>query len=205
MSQTTETGKLTIGKLDAARRQLHTAITLWFCEDDPVAVHTLACAAYEIIHAISLKRNPGRRDLLFDTDYIKDEYRREFNAMLKEAANFFKHADRDGDSIIEFNPRLSEHFMMYSIVGVQLCGERTNTVEAAWMMWNYLHKPHLLTEEGRRSLADSVPIDSINNARALSREEFFRGFCEASHMIAAGKAPPGRPLPHQRRHYSPRG
>jgi hypothetical protein len=67
--------KIIVSKLDAARRQLQTAIQLWFEERDPVAIHALAYAAYEIIHAISKRRNPNRRDLLFDSDLVKDEYR----------------------------------------------------------------------------------------------------------------------------------
>jgi hypothetical protein len=69
-----QTKGLRIGKLDAARRQLETAIILWFTDGDPVAIHTLAFAAYEIIHVVSKKRDPNRRDLLFDPLVIKDEY-----------------------------------------------------------------------------------------------------------------------------------
>jgi hypothetical protein len=67
------TGDLKIGKLDAARRQLKTAIALWFTGGDPVAVHALAFAAYEIIHTISKKRDPKRGELLFDATLIKRE------------------------------------------------------------------------------------------------------------------------------------
>jgi hypothetical protein len=49
--------KITISKFDAARRQLNTAITLWFADGDPVAIHTLAYAAYEIIH---VEKAPAR-------------------------------------------------------------------------------------------------------------------------------------------------
>ena len=38
----------TITNLEAANRQLCTAIRLFFADDDAVAVHTLACAAREI-------------------------------------------------------------------------------------------------------------------------------------------------------------
>ena len=41
-----ELRKLAITKLDAARRQLETAITLWFHDADPVSVHTLVMAAH---------------------------------------------------------------------------------------------------------------------------------------------------------------
>jgi hypothetical protein len=105
-----------IGKLDAARRQLGTAITLWFNDGDPVSVHALAYAAYEVVHAISKKRDPNRRDLIFDSALVKDEYRREFNAVIRKHANFFKHADKDGDSVIEFNPALSELFILFAFL-----------------------------------------------------------------------------------------
>jgi hypothetical protein len=192
--------KLTIGKLDAARRQLHAAIREWFCGGDPVVIHTLACAAYEIIHDISLKRNPNRSDLLFDSDHIKDEYRRDWKDLLRKPANFFKHADRDGDSVIEFNPKQSDGFILFSIRGVSLCGERFNTAESAWMMWLQIQHPRHLTEKGRKLFADNIPIDSLEYTRSMAPAEFFREYCKAVHMIEAGNAPRGRPLQNQRTH-----
>jgi hypothetical protein len=40
--------KIVVTKLDAARRQLRTAIHLWFNDGDPVSIHALAFAAYEL-------------------------------------------------------------------------------------------------------------------------------------------------------------
>jgi hypothetical protein len=40
--------KLKISKLDAAKRQLEVAIRLYFYFGDPVAIHTLTAAAYNI-------------------------------------------------------------------------------------------------------------------------------------------------------------
>jgi hypothetical protein len=185
----TEAPKLIVGKLDAARRQLHTAIREWFCGGDPVVVHTLACAAYEIIHALSLQRHPNRRDLLFDSDIIKDEYRKDWKDLLRKPANFFKHADRDGDSVIEFSPKQSDGFIMFSVLGVSFCGERNSTVELAWLWWLQIQHSKYLTEKGRKFFADNIPTESLEGARGMSREEFFRGFCEACQMIAA---PPNR-------------
>src|SRR3954447_21828987 len=96
------TGKLKLTKVEAARRQLRTAIELWFAEGDPVSIHTLAFAAYEIFHFISKKRNPSRRDLVFDSRIVKDKYRKQWNDIIKREANFFKHADRDADGTIDF-------------------------------------------------------------------------------------------------------
>lgn len=40
---------LHISKLDSARRQLETAVRLFFVDGDPVSVHTLAAAAGEVL------------------------------------------------------------------------------------------------------------------------------------------------------------
>jgi hypothetical protein len=108
-----------VSKLDAACRQLRTAITLWFSGGDPVAVHALAFAAYEVLHALSKKRDPNRPALLFDCDHVKDEYRGEFNKLVKRHAHFFKHANRDGDSVIEFDPAINGWFILYAITARQ--------------------------------------------------------------------------------------
>jgi hypothetical protein len=44
-----------ISKLDAARRQLDTAIELWFHDGDPISIHTLTSAAFEIIQDLNKK------------------------------------------------------------------------------------------------------------------------------------------------------
>jgi hypothetical protein len=52
--------KIVVTKLDAARRQLKTAIKLWFEDGDPVAIHTLIVAAYEIIDILAGAKGCGR-------------------------------------------------------------------------------------------------------------------------------------------------
>jgi hypothetical protein len=165
--------KVKVSKLDAACSQLRTAISLWFTDGDPVSVHTLACAAYEIFHTVSEKRDPYRRDLLFDTDFIKDEHRAEWMKSLKKAQSFFKHADRDPDGELEFDPRLSEGFILYAIAGRELCGEPASREEKAYLSWLKIHKPSLLTEKGRQSLAERIPAEDMPRIRALSKRDFF--------------------------------
>ncbi|WP_063995454.1 hypothetical protein [Bradyrhizobium sp.] len=106
-----------VTKLDAARRHLAAAIRLWFRNGDAVSIHTLAFAAYEVIHFISIHRDKFRRDLLFDSDLIKDEHRAEYNRLIRSPANFFKHADRDPGGSLEFEPAASEIFMLFAILG----------------------------------------------------------------------------------------
>ena len=66
--------KIRVTKLDAALRQLNTAITLWFRDGDEVAIHTLAAASHQIVYDIVRKKNGP--DLLYDSIIFKDEYRK---------------------------------------------------------------------------------------------------------------------------------
>jgi hypothetical protein len=168
-----------VSKLDAARRQLRTAITLWFTNGDPVSVHTLAFAAYDVFHTVSKKRDPNRRDRLFDTDYIKDEYRRDWHDLIKKNAHFFKHADRDPDGVLDFNLANNEFFILFAITGRQLCGESHSHEESTLLWWMQIHKPHLLTEQGRKMVADHIPVDNLEHIRGLTKHEFFEAFRQA--------------------------
>jgi hypothetical protein len=166
---------ITITKLDAARRQLRTAIILWFRDGDPVAIHTLAFAAYEIIHFVSKKRN-RLRDLLFDSLVIEDQYRKEFGIFIKRHANFFKHANKDVDDVIEFRPVFSEPFILFALLGIELCGERLNAEESAFFYWTAFHRPRWISAEGRKRLEDRITVERAAQIRTIPRSEFLQVF-----------------------------
>jgi hypothetical protein len=170
------TERVTITKLDAARRQLQTAIELWFADGEPVSIHALAFAAYEIVHVISKKRNRSI-PLIFDARIIKDEYRKEWNNHIKKSSVFFKHADRDPNDSIDFQPALSEFFISFAIVGLELCGEKLTDVESAFMFWLQLHHPNLLNEEGRLFIG-RIPINVLEESRNIPRHIFLDAFLQ---------------------------
>src|SRR5262245_37379835 len=137
---------LRISKLDAARRQLRTAITMWFTDGDPVSTHTLAYAAHEIVHAVSKARDPNRPDLFFDTAYVREDRRTEFNQIWRESANFFKHADRDPNGLVSFAPGMTEIFIYYAIYGLELCGESPLDEFTVFLLWMQISNPSLRPE-----------------------------------------------------------
>ena len=169
-----------VSKLNAAQRQIKTAIALWFEDGDPVSVHTLAFAAYEIFHCLSEHRNPHRRDLIFDTFHIKDEYRKYWLAVVKKEANFFKHGDRDPEAIIDFDPELSEWFILFAILARQLCGEGPSEEESTFMWWFMFNRPDLLTERGRKGLTDRLPVEYLEQIRRLPKSRFREEFRKAN-------------------------
>jgi hypothetical protein len=102
--------KIFISKLDAAKRQLETATQFFFRKGDPVSIHTLTGAAFEILEDICLKRGiKSAHKLLLES--IRDDKRDEVSQRLASAKNFFKHADKDPDGIEEFNPELTSIYL----------------------------------------------------------------------------------------------
>jgi hypothetical protein len=171
--------KITVSKMEVARRQLATAIRLWFEDADPVSIHTLAAAAYEIIHVVSRTRK-RTHDLLFDSALIKDEYRAQWNNAIKKPANFFKHANKDANETLEFPINAPWGFILFSIAGVQLSGEKLSPEESAFMFWHYFTAPNFLTEQGRQMVADLLPVEHLEDIRALPKREFFKAFTDAA-------------------------
>ena len=105
--------KLTISKLDAARLQLDAAIEMYFVSDNPVALHTLTAAAYNILRDIAIKE--GSEQPFIKTTFIC-EYPESKRKMLRDfingPENFFKHADRDPTGTITFDPELTEVLLL---------------------------------------------------------------------------------------------
>ncbi|WP_237044480.1 hypothetical protein [Aquipseudomonas alcaligenes] len=102
-------------KIDAARRQLATAINLLFNGGDPVSIYSLATNAWEIIDTLCERKNidsasaQTREHLpegkLLKRDYINSPYR-----------NFFKHADRDPEAVlIDFSETSADSVLFLAV------------------------------------------------------------------------------------------
>jgi len=98
---------LNITKLDSAKRQLESAILLYFNNCDPVSIHTLSAAAYNILRDLNKKRG-GELMLKDYWQFLDAEQAKDFHQQVNEAENFFKHADKDPDESYTFNSELTE-------------------------------------------------------------------------------------------------
>jgi len=165
---------VTITKLEAAKRQLHMAIKLWFADADAVSVHTLACAAHQIVHDINSNRKGS--DLLLDSALIKDEFRRDYVNEMRKAMNFFKHADNDPDTngLIEFPQAITALFILFSIIGIERFGEPIGETSVAFLLFYATQNPHLIARE----LRERFKLDDLVNLPAVSKKEFLGHFLE---------------------------
>jgi len=158
---------MTITKMDAMRRQVLTAVKLWFDDGDPVAIHTLLFASHEILH--TLFRQRGHEHLMFDSPAVRPQYRKEWATALREAGTFFKRARADPTSTLEFNRNLNEMYLLFSIYGLNQMGEVIAQEEQAFMHWMFVNRPEVLNE----GAYDSYSIEQIEKLRGVSKKEFF--------------------------------
>jgi len=168
-----------VTKLDAARSQLRTAIELWFSEEDPISIHTLAFASHEIIHR--LYRNAGNRDLMYDSSLIKEEFRADYARMLKGTAAFLKHASNEDNpnSTTELNTSINHTFLTMSVVALLRMKIEMHETELALNFWNIIHHPHWFAEyiqQGR------IKADGLTDLKTIERRNFLQSFREAQNI-----------------------
>lgn len=112
-NQTKTNTPLKVSKLEAARRQLESAIAFYFNEGDPVSTHTLATAALEILR--DLNKHRGGSKMLYDLDAVEPQHREIVLKKFREAQNFFKHADKDPEGVVHFNPEQTVFFIFEAV------------------------------------------------------------------------------------------
>ena len=164
------TTKRTIKKLDAARSQLQTAIRLWFADDDPISIHTLACAACQILHDIHVHR--GGMSLLFNSIFVKGHRHAEWNHVVRAHMNFFKHADRDPGATIDFDPPLTEPFLSLSLFILENLGAQLTLEESAFQFWCIIHNPDWLDDRGQDRFLNRFNADELTEFRHTHRQRF---------------------------------
>lgn len=162
-----------VKKIEAANRQLQTAITLWFADADQISVHTLACAAHQIIHDINTKRKDSK--LLLNSDVINEEFRKEYLNEMRKAMRFFKHADKDPDphGMLEFTPAITDLFILFSIIGLKRLDVSQSEMAAAFLLFYAIKNPNLIVKE----FSCRFKIENMN-LPVVSKSEFLDQFIQ---------------------------
>jgi hypothetical protein len=143
-------------KIDAARRQLQTAIRLFFMEVDPVSTHTLASAAQEILRGL-LKAKGLASTSIKDSDLVPTDKRKLWFEAVNHEQNFLKHADRDPDGTLVYNPELLPYVLHDASSMYSALNDGVLVVEvAAFIMWFVVHYPELLIDDTGRRAAERL-------------------------------------------------
>ena len=160
--------KETITKIDAAQRQLETAIRLFFEEADSVSIHTLTAAAHGVLHDLKPRFEvqwsgapwAGAGSIMKGLP-LKPEYKKEWAAIMNKAQNFFKHADKDPDEVLELGPFETELLLFDAcVMHVNLTGQRVPAL-MIYMYWFTVMYPEGL-------VGDDIWAEWALAARALA-------------------------------------
>lgn len=171
-----------VTKLDAARRQLRTALELWFADGDPISIHSLVGSSYQVLH--DLNRKAKGPPLLFDSPAVKKEFSPDAVRRLKEHMNFFKHADlrkiKGAPSMaIDFDPRLNDLYFLACVLGVAALGLKHTDHEAAFLGWRMLSGEGSLGEHGSDVLRQTLGPESVEVGRGVKKHEFLDYFLKS--------------------------
>ncbi|MES2930995.1 MAG: hypothetical protein V4665_04420 [Patescibacteria group bacterium] len=135
--------KISISKLDAAKRQLEMALNLFFRNADPVSIHTLVGAAHQVLQDICEEQGTQsiKQKLL---DMVKPEKKTEFIKKLNAPRNFFKHAENDPNSVIEFNPEMTDLILWDTCLMYTTLTQENPAIIQVFNAWNYANSPEIL-------------------------------------------------------------
>ncbi len=157
---------ITITKAEAARRQIDTAITLWFRDADPISIHTLACAGLEILH--DLGKPLGQTAMQYDPCSFRKETFKEWIQLVNKSRNFLKHADRDPLDTLGFNPTANKYLLADCVdTCLRVSGGQTPIMKAFWGYFTLHHSQYF----------DPIMIEVLPlELRELPKEQFFVEF-----------------------------
>lgn len=134
----TEWPKFEVTKLDAARRQLETAVWLLFEGGDAVSIHTLAHAAFGIMKGVAEHRS--KRKVLDAANEIAEGNSNFLNGF-NRAGNFFKHGDRDPDGFLSGMPEEENEALISIAIEIyrDLGCLATPEIESFYLWWRCIH------------------------------------------------------------------
>jgi hypothetical protein len=159
-----------VPKLDGARRQIETAIWLRFNRGDPVSIHTLCCAGYEIVRV--LNRLSGRNLMLKDLwQMLEGESRETFRRVVNSPDNAFKHADRDPFAVAELNTGWTDGLLREAVSGYYaLMGGQCSPLMSLYVVWHSIRYRELSQE--LEAFFDGIDLSAVPE----SAEAFFSEF-----------------------------
>ncbi len=178
-----ELKKLPVTKLDAARRQLETAITLWFHDADPVSVHTLAMATHGILRALNKKR--GGPPMIGDpSPSIRPGYEKKVADIVVRSSNFFKHGAKDPLATDYFAPELNQLIILNACNTFEALAQEKKPLMWTFIVYLAIHEPSIFMPEFVASIQKN-PL--FGTAKQLSKPAFFAEWLPAAftavHMI----------------------
>ena len=134
--------EIRITKIQAAQRQIDAGIRMFFRNDDPVAIHTVAMAGVQILRDLAKKRS---LEHTIDS-VIRPGKEKEFWGALKSFSNFCKHATRDpNDTSSSFREDVNESVLLIAATYYKCFGRQWTKEMQVLGVWYMTLHPDVLS------------------------------------------------------------
>jgi len=162
--------KINVSKVEAARRQIDVAIRMLFSEEDPVAIHTLAGAAFRILRDLVDKKSDSYMKKITKS-MIKPGMEGKFWRQWNRSTNFLKHADKDPEALLEnIDEEANEGILFIASLYYQDLRHRLTPEMITLVGWYIAMHPEFLRENASVSFTQSV-LQSEASLKGKSRAE----------------------------------
>jgi hypothetical protein len=164
--------KPVLSKLDVAKRQLDTAIWLWFNGGDIVSINLLAGSAFGVIEDLFRNRRRERPQPFRQPPNGMTE--KQWINYLKAAENFSKHARKDPDGVHEFSPGDTMKYMYFACIA--LVSLIPGDYDAHGLRFLFVLYCGLRSKAGGALMYLSGERPDMDELKKLSRSELFEKF-----------------------------
>lgn len=173
--------KKVLSKVDVSKRQLVTAIRLFFNGEDEVAIHTLAAAARNVLCDLCAHHRITHPLLLDELlrDLVKPERHKEVREKFREYENYFKHANRDPDRSLTFNSEMTDFTLLEAVEAYKALTGESVPEFSAFSGWWMLRHQDLLTDAGKELTRELYGVSYSTTQRA----QYFVTWMEAFRLI----------------------
>ena len=155
-----------VTKNEAARRQIDAAILMLFRNDDPLAVHTVAMAGFQILRDLAKRR--GLKHTL--DSMIRPGREKEFWGEFNNPANFLKHADRDPNGVLSpISDDTNDKLLVIACTYYELLGNVWTLEMGVLMSWYMSLHPNLLSNSVDPEMV--CLVDEESDIQFLARNE----------------------------------
>lgn len=157
-------------KVDVARRQLVTAIKLFFDGEDSVSVLSLAANAWEVIDALCsrdglLSMSAQAREYVAPGKDLKKDY---INSPFR---NFFKHADRDpGAMLLDFDDAVVDGILFLAVEDYIRMREKSPIELQVFQLWYLACHVEKVADHRLNEILETV-AQQFPNIGTLTRNE----------------------------------
>lgn len=136
-----------ISKLEAAKRQLEYAVENFFKNGDIVVTHTLIAASHQILSDLG-KKQGLKKSFVMDWSLIREERRKELEVALRDAQNFFKHADRENDEkkALDFSSEESEFLILDACMFYRALTDKITPRIVLFKNWMRSKRPNIFKD-----------------------------------------------------------